>query len=312
MVPDQPPEQYPPPGPFGQAYPQGPQPPQVPFGPPPPYPQRPVADGKAVASLMFGVISLLGCGVFFSAPAIILGVLARRDVQRSGGTASGSGLAMGGIVTGTVGALFSLAWVALFAVGLLAADTKHASSVPTSSPVIVMPVAPPLPGASGGVAPGEGTEPPTPAAVTVTTSVDVVALVPSPTRLRDQLREELRLAASRGETLLVQTSAAWAPVCTEIDTSLGDKRMESALKKVRLVRVDVDGFENDLKAMRMYEGSVPWFYLLDAKTARPLDAIGADEWDDNVPENMAPVLGAFVKGTYTARRHGSPLGGTSL
>jgi len=88
--------------------------------------------------------------------------------------------------------------------------------------------------------------------------------------------------------------------------------MEAALKNVRLVRIDVDAFEDDLKTMRMYEGTVPWFYKVDTKTARALDAIGADEWDDNVPANMAPVLGAFVKGTYATRRHSSPLGGTSL
>jgi hypothetical protein len=321
MSPDGPPQQFPPPGPFGQGgysggYPQAPGEPPAPFGPPPPYAQRPVADGKAVASLMFGVFSLLGCGLFFSAPAVILGVLARRDIHRSGGTVGGGGLAIGGIVTGSVGALTTLVWVAVLGVGLLTSDTKHASIFASpSSPAIVAPVTPaaPAPEASGGEAlPSEGTAAPSPTVVTVNTSIDVVALVPSPSRLRDQLREELRTAAARGETLLVQTSAAWAPVCTEIDVSLGDRRMENALAKVRLVRVDVDGFENDLKAMRMYEGSVPWFYLLDAKTARPLDAIGADEWDDNVPENMAPVLGKFVKGTYTARRHGSPLGGTSL
>jgi hypothetical protein len=59
--------------------------------------------------------------------------------------------------------------------------------------------------------------------------------------------------------------------------------------------------------MRVETNAVPWFYMLDA-AARPLDAINADEWDENVPENMAPVLAAFVKGSLGARRTPSPVG----
>ncbi len=35
---------------------------------------------------------------------------------------------------------------------------------------------------------------------------------------------------------------------------------------------------------------------------RPRDGIDGGEWDADVPENMAPVLGAFVQGTLTKRR----------
>jgi hypothetical protein len=46
--------------------------------------------------------------------------------------------------------------------------------------------------------------------------------------------------------------------------------------------------------MRVETRSAPWFYRLDA-LGRPMDALSADAWDDNLPENMAPVLGAFVR-----------------
>jgi hypothetical protein len=300
MMPDQPPPPYGPPygapvSPFRQG-----------FYPTPP----PATDSKAVLSLVLGIFSIFGCGLFLAVPAIVLGVVARRDAERTGGPGTGTGLATAGIVTGAIGAVLTLVWVGIAALALIAgAATSEATPVAPSPSVAPSSTAAPAEGdpASEGTAAA-----PAASAEIVSTTIDVVALVPSPTRLREQLKEELRAAQARGETLLVQTSAAWAPVCSEIDVSLGDKRMEAALAKVRLVRVDVDGFESDLKTMRMYEGSVPWFYLLDAKTARPLDAIGADEWDDNVPENMAPVLGAFVKGKYGTRRHGSPLGGTSL
>jgi hypothetical protein len=77
--------------------------------------------------------------------------------------------------------------------------------------------------------------------------------------------------------------------------------MQRALADVTLVRVDVDAFEDDLHAMRVETQSVPWFYKLD-DSGRPTDAINADEWDENIPENMAPVLAKFVRGTLAARR----------
>jgi hypothetical protein len=283
-------------------------PPVAPFRAPPPcppYEREPPVDAKAILSLVLGILSVVGCGVFLSGPAIFLGVLARRDARRSGGTVGGSGLATAGIVTGALGGVLTLVVIGIAAV-VMVVDSRT-SSAPSAAPTTVFTT----PQAPSSASTGSATGPEATPAV-VSTSIDVVTLTPSTRRLRDQLRSELRAAEANGETLLVQTSASWAPVCNEIDASLGDKRMESALAKVRLVRVDVDAFEADLKAMRMYDGSVPWFFMLDAKTARPHDAIGADEWDDNVAANMAPVLGAFVKGTYAARRHGSPLGGTSL
>ena len=49
------------------------------------------------------------------------------------------------------------------------------------------------------------------------------------------------------------------------------------------------------------------FYKLDSN-AHPTDAISADEWDANVPENMAPVLGDFARGALGSRRSPSPIG----
>ena len=67
------------------------------------------ADGKAVASLVLGILSLLGCGALLAIPAVILGVLARRDAERSGGRIGGAGLALGGIVTGVLLAVARIA-----------------------------------------------------------------------------------------------------------------------------------------------------------------------------------------------------------
>jgi len=77
--------------------------------------------------------------------------------------------------------------------------------------------------------------------------------------------------------------------------------MQTALTNVDLVRVDVDDFDEELRAAGMLEDTLPWFYKVDA-TLHPVDAISAGEWDENVPVNMAPVLHSFLAGTLRARR----------
>jgi hypothetical protein len=275
--------------------PPGPQPFYPPPGPPYSGPSAPT-EGKAVASLVLGLLSIFGLvcfgGPVLGVPAIILGVLARKDVERSGGVVSGAGIATAGIVTGAFGSFVGFVWIGLMIAGVVAGITSasHAKAVHTPPPTLTVPTTPTAP-------------------VTVATTVDVVDLAPSSTtRLRDLLVSQLRTASARGETLLVQTTGRSCGVCPEIDGELGDPRMESALDKVRLVRVDVDRFEADLKAMHMFETTAPWFYKLDATTARAVDAISADEWDDNIAENMAPVLRAFAKGSYTTRRHDTRIG----
>src|ERR1700721_367786 len=93
-----------------------------PYYPPPPPPAayaRPPGspDGKAVGALVLGLMSIVGCGLLSGIPAIILGTLARQDAERT--RTSGGGMAMVGIVTGSIGAVLSVVWVALIAGSIL-------------------------------------------------------------------------------------------------------------------------------------------------------------------------------------------------
>lgn len=63
-------------------------------------------SGKAVASLILGIGSLF-CNVLTGLPAVILGILALRDIGRSRERLTGRGLAIGGITTASVGTLLS-------------------------------------------------------------------------------------------------------------------------------------------------------------------------------------------------------------
>jgi hypothetical protein len=72
------------------------------------------------------------------------------------------------------------------------------------------------------------------------------------------------------------------------------------MRHVRVVRVDVDQFPTELAGLGMDKPGLPWFFRFDDQM-KLIDAISADEWDDNEAENIMPVLKAFVAGTYKHR-----------
>jgi hypothetical protein len=77
-------------------------------------PSRPKGNsGKAILSLVLGILSV-GCNVLTGLPAVLLGILALRDIGRSRGRVAGRGLAMTGIITACVGTLLSCVVLTVF------------------------------------------------------------------------------------------------------------------------------------------------------------------------------------------------------
>ncbi len=239
----------------------------------------PRAETKAVFSLVLGILSLTCMGIFAGIPALILGSIARRDIDRSQGRLTGRGIAAFGIVSGLFGTGLSLVIGLVVLGGALDAAREEGSAPEPRTEV------------AGTHAYG---------------SLEVVDL-DGKRALKAQLADIANGASGKGRTVVLQTYVKHSKECAQVAAALPDPRMQKALANVTLVRVDIDVFATELAAMRVETNAVPWFYMLDG-TARPLDAINADEWDENVPENMAPVLGAFVKGSLGARRSPSPVG----
>jgi Domain of unknown function (DUF4190) len=75
-------------------------------------------DGKAVASLVLGILGFVCFGPFCHIPAIILGHLARRDIRRSQGRLGGDGMAIAGLILGYVGLGLMVAYM-IFVVALV-------------------------------------------------------------------------------------------------------------------------------------------------------------------------------------------------
>ena len=233
-------------------------------------------------ALVLGVLSMTCMGFLAGIPAIVIGAMSRKEIDRSQGALTGGGIAAGGIVTGLFGTGISLIVLVTLLSGAI--EAINPGEPRTESPLRV-------PIAAGTRSYG---------------SLDVVDL-DTKAKLKTQIAAIAKAASDKNRTVMLQTYVRSSKECAEVAAALPDTRMQRALTNVTLIRVDVDAFEAELRAMRVETGSAPWFYKLD-ENARPTDAISADEWDANIPENMAPVLGDFARGALGSRRSPSPVG----
>lgn len=103
------------------------------YGAPPPPPGAPGGYGgygaapqgsnkKAVWSLVLGIIGILCCGFLTGIPAVILGKMAQKEIDATGG-GQGRGMATAGFVLGIIAIAFGILNIILFASGAVDLDT---------------------------------------------------------------------------------------------------------------------------------------------------------------------------------------------
>ena len=68
-------------------------------------------SGKAIAALVCGIGSLILFGVILGIIAIVLGVIARKEIAGNP-QLKGSGMALAGIITGVIGAILAVVLIA--------------------------------------------------------------------------------------------------------------------------------------------------------------------------------------------------------
>jgi hypothetical protein len=277
---------------------------------------RPRLSRRALGSLLsalllapIGAVAALGsfASALLLAPigalaAIGLGWSARRAIDAPGALLRGRGLATAGII---VGVLVLPSWLVATR-AYLGAQPGELGPSALAAPLILpprpsaAPVPRPAPAPRAPVDPGDFVVP----QVTRASQRGAVTLVDvgvSTSSLATELATQRAAAATAGETMLVMTVRARCEPCNSVEASLSDARMQAALDKVRLVRVDIGVFHDDLEGLRIPHDGIPGFFLL-SPDLRPRDGIDGGEWDDDIPANMAPVLSAFVRGKYKARR----------
>jgi thiol-disulfide isomerase/thioredoxin len=95
----------------------------------------------------------------------------------------------------------------------------------------------------------------------------------------------------------VEFSATWCPPCIALQRSLQDERMIEAFRGTYVIRLDIDEWEDHLAPAGFLVFGVPTFVEVDGD-GRPTDrSLTGAAWGPDVPENMAPVLGEFFRGS---------------
>ena len=155
-------------------------------------------------------------------------------------------------------------------------------------------------------APAGDEEPESPfARATETSRIGAIEIVDPGLDARElpvELAAQYALAQDAGQTMVVMLTSRRCTPCRSFDAALPHPSMQEALADVRLVRLELDIFRDELKRMHLPTTMYPAFFLFD-ETLAPIDAIHDGEWDEDIAANMAPVLRHFVRGTLGARRH---------
>jgi len=261
----------------------------------------PVAnDGKAIASLVFGMLSMTCAGLFTGIPAMILGTLAHKDIQESRGKMIGGGMATAGSVLGAFGTFFNVIFflVGGYMVLTTPPEPEHSNISLTHQSQSTR----------------EGREHEGREVSTGEIDFGIIEVIHAgrgdQRPLRLQLLDAQKRADAEKKTMVVVTRATWAAPSRKFEASLIDPRMQVAFAKTVLVMVDLDDYGAELSGFGCAMDSVPFFFKLDSRQ-RAVDAIGTSEWDEETPGDMAPVLTQFVQGTYAKRRE-PPAVGTVL
>lgn len=234
--------------------------------------------------------------------AIVLGITARTEIARSAGRESGNGAAITGIA---LGALNIASCIIAMAVGIafIARPAPPPIAAPAAAPFAAAPAPPtPTPSVSKRGSPAEKSTRELARLEARFGTVRVVDISESFDKsLRRGFEREQRAASANGERLVVFVIGPNCLPCNGVMMSLNDARMQRALAHVRLLRVDASEFGADLVALGVPADTVPGFALLGAGQ-RVTDYVDGGEWDADVPQNIAPVLGPFLEGKYRVRR----------
>jgi hypothetical protein len=271
-------------------------------------PRSPDSRLNATALLAL-LVGIFGTVCFFwgigGIGAVVLGLVALSEIKRSEGRQHGQGLAIAGV---TLGALH------LFALTLGLAAVFVFSAHP---PSFLSPSPPRVPRATSFLPPPTHTTPAPPKATaeragafgrepaTKTTVLGKLTLVDPGAEvgaLGPLLDAQQRVAASEHQKLVVWVTTTDCTPCNGVSVALVHRRMQDALAGVRLVRVDVEDFHIELVKLGIPIDVTPGFALL-ATDGSLADYLNGGEWDADVPENIAPVLGGFVRGSYKTRRN---------
>ena len=135
---------------------------------------------------------------------------------------------------------------------------------------------------------------------TSSTGFTIVRLRPEDGNLADMLAEEAQKAATLGLIPVVEFDATWCPPCIAIDAAIeaDDALMVDAYAGTYIIKLDVDEWGwNDGQVEFFQFEYIPVYFKLDATGTPTGEMIDGGAWNEDIPENIAPVMDEFFHGS---------------
>jgi len=127
----------------------------------------------------------------------------------------------------------------------------------------------------------------------------VVRLLPGNGDLQAMLADEAQKATAQGLLPVVEFDATWCPPCRAIESALNEKNdlMLKAYNGTYIIKLDVDEWEWDDGRIQnfAFEG-IPVYFKLDENGKQTGEVIDGGAWNEDIPENIAPVMDKFFHG----------------
>ena len=153
----------------------------------------------------------------------------------------------------------------------------------------------------------ETTPQPTPETVTepspeppAATGFTIVRLRPEDGDLADMLAEEAQKSVDLGLIPIVEFDATWCPPCIAIDAAIEaeDELMVNAYAGTYIIKLDVDewGWDNGEIEFFQFE-YIPVYFKIDEAGNPTGEMIDGGAWNEDIPENIAPVMDEFFHGS---------------
>jgi thioredoxin-like negative regulator of GroEL len=109
-----------------------------------------------------------------------------------------------------------------------------------------------------------------------------------------ELAQFIRSATPAHRVAVVYFYADWCGPCRRFRAALPSEQVDEALKQAALIKVNVDSCQ-ELVAY-YHVTAIPAFVKVDAQ-GQPLAAITSDEWKEDEPAEIAPVMAKLINTT---------------
>lgn len=116
------------------------------------------------------------------------------------------------------------------------------------------------------------------------------------------LEQQAQAAQKNEQKLVLVPTLPQCPKCAALGYALARTSLCHKLGKIRIVRLDLDEFEEEIRNLSLPTDRFPGFAIV-GPSGGIVDYLDAGEWNTNDPAEFGPIIADYVQGRLRNRRH---------